>query len=213
MTLTEAIKITGGLSEPSKMPCYSYNLPARECKIGSKLREVPNSVCHTCYAFRGNYGFKTVQSALDRRLKNTRKTKWVEAMTFLINATNSNNYFRFFDSGDLQSARMLKNICKIAENLPHIKFWLPTKEYSLVFNFAKHNKIPDNLIIRLSAYMIDQPIPNAVREKAKKYGFVFSEVTRDLSKMTCPSKFQQNKCLTCRNCWDKTVETVTYKAH
>ena len=33
--------ITGGLSKPSKMPGYAYNLPATECKVGAKLAKVP----------------------------------------------------------------------------------------------------------------------------------------------------------------------------
>ena len=32
--------ITGGLSKPSKMPGYAYNLPATECKVGSKLLQL-----------------------------------------------------------------------------------------------------------------------------------------------------------------------------
>ena len=55
--------ITGGLSKPSKMPGYAYNLPATECKIGSKLVKVPGSVCHGCYALKGRYRFPNVKDA------------------------------------------------------------------------------------------------------------------------------------------------------
>ena len=41
MLKKEATKITGGLSAPGKMPEGSYNLPARACITGAKLREVP----------------------------------------------------------------------------------------------------------------------------------------------------------------------------
>ena len=37
--------ITGGLSKPSKMPGYAYNLPAIHCKTGSKLAQVPGTTC------------------------------------------------------------------------------------------------------------------------------------------------------------------------
>ena len=45
--------ITGGLSKPSKMPGYAYNLPAIHCKTGSKLAQVPGTTCHGCYALKG----------------------------------------------------------------------------------------------------------------------------------------------------------------
>ena len=52
MNKEERKKITGGLSSPSKMPGYSYNLPAIHCKTGSKLAQIPGTTCHGCYALR-----------------------------------------------------------------------------------------------------------------------------------------------------------------
>ena len=49
LTLKEAKEITGGLSVPSKMPGYSYGIPAQACKTGSKLVGVKGSVCEHCY--------------------------------------------------------------------------------------------------------------------------------------------------------------------
>ena len=37
MKTSEALKLVGGLSKPSKMPGWAYGLPAKECKTGSKL--------------------------------------------------------------------------------------------------------------------------------------------------------------------------------
>jgi hypothetical protein len=52
--------ITGGLSRPSKMPGYAYNLPAIHCKTGSKLAAIPGTTCHGCYALKGRYRFPNV---------------------------------------------------------------------------------------------------------------------------------------------------------
>ncbi len=41
-------EITGGLSQTTKMPESSFSIPAKHCKVGSKLREVKGSVCHEC---------------------------------------------------------------------------------------------------------------------------------------------------------------------
>jgi hypothetical protein len=37
MKVKELDNITGSLSKPSKMPGWSYGIPAKECKTGSKL--------------------------------------------------------------------------------------------------------------------------------------------------------------------------------
>ena len=69
MLKKEAKEITGGLSAPGKMPEGSYNLPASACQTGAKLREIPDTPCHKCYAFKGRYNFPNVKDALARRLK------------------------------------------------------------------------------------------------------------------------------------------------
>ena len=71
MNTTEALKLVGGLSKPSKMPGWAYGLPADECKTGGKLKLIPNSVCSGCYADKGCYVFPVVQAAQYRRLAAT----------------------------------------------------------------------------------------------------------------------------------------------
>ena len=84
MNLKEAKKITGGLSSPSKMPGYAYNLPAWECITGVKLQAVAGSVCAGCYAMKGRYRFPNVRDALSRRLEALTHPQWIEAMIVLI---------------------------------------------------------------------------------------------------------------------------------
>ena len=46
MTKAEAIRITGGLSVTTKMPCYSYGLPdGLQCPTGGKLMLKKGTVC------------------------------------------------------------------------------------------------------------------------------------------------------------------------
>ena len=85
-TTEKAWAIVGGLSKPGKMPGWSYGIPAKECKTGSKLREIENSVCYKCYALKGCYVFKVVQEAQYRRLASIRSPLWVGAMAHLINS-------------------------------------------------------------------------------------------------------------------------------
>ena len=67
MNLREAKELTGGgLGYPSKMPGTSYGISAHACITGAKLASVPGSVCHGCYALKGNYQYNSVQIAHKR---------------------------------------------------------------------------------------------------------------------------------------------------
>ena len=199
MLKKEARQITGGLSAPSKMPGPAYNLPATECKTGAKLVKVPDSVCEGCYALKGRYNFRNVRLALARRLASLKHPRWIEAMTVLI---KGEPYFRWHDSGDLQSVTHLANIMKVCKATPETSHWLPTREAGLmkVINPAA---IPTNLTIRFSSHMINQ-------KPVKFWPWTSTVSTGDF---TCPASKQGNQCGSCRNCWDRKVDNVSYPKH
>lgn len=209
-TIKQALAIIGGLSSPSKMPCHGWSIPAKHCKTGQKLRAIVNSICFFCYALKGRYPFPNVQEALQKRLDCfLNNPLWVEAMSFVIWRKEKSGFFRWFDSGDIQSLDMLEKIVQIAKNLPEITFWLPTREYGFVSQYvAKHGAFPENLTVRLSAFMVDGKPPV---ELAKRLGCVTSGVSAE--SYTCPAPKQGNKCLDCRACWMKSVPNVNYKIH
>jgi len=216
MTPSEAKLIVGtDLGEPRKMPGYAFGIPAQACITGAKLHDVPDSVCAKCYAWnRGNYAWKNVQAGLYRRLENLDHPRWVEAMVTLISWRDC-AYFRWHDSGDLQTAAHLNNIAEVARQLPRVKFWLPTREYAIVRAwFDLGNKRPKNLIIRLSAHMLNGPMPLAL---ARKYGVLVSGVhTKDNPKpfgKVCDAKDRGGECGPCRACWDLRVKAITYPKH
>ena len=115
MLIKEAKKITGGLSRATKMPEGSYNLPASMCQTGAKLRLIPGTPCHGCYAFKFRYNFKPVKKALARRLASLGHPQWVEAMITLV---KKKKHFRWHDSGDLQSVKHLINIFEVCNKTP-----------------------------------------------------------------------------------------------
>ena len=208
MTLLQALETINGFSKPSKMPCHSWSIPAKDCKTGSKLAKVEGSVCADCYAMSGFYRMGNVKSCLEKRLESLSNPKWENAMTIAISGSEGSGFFRWFDSGDIQSLAHLKQIAQIAKNLPSIQFWLPTKEYGIVTQYLKENELPENLTIRLSGFMVDGPAPIAL---ASRLGLVTSTVVSE--GFTCPASSQGNKCLSCRACWDKGVSNVAYKHH
>ena len=220
MLIKEALQNVGGLSNPSKMPCYGYSFPAETCNIGSKLRKVENSICSKCYAMKGNYVFPKVKSALYNRLETLKnKTLWIDSMVFLINTRNM-KHFRWHDSGDLQSTEHLKMIIEVCRKTEKTRHWLPTRETKIVSDVINENRdsifwddyksvIPENLTIRLSAMSFDKQAPE---KTASKYGLQVSGATK-LTDGTCPAWKQGGECKECRNCWNKSVFNVVYKAH
>ena len=127
MKVRDALKITGSLSKPSKMPGWAYGLPAKECKTGGKLQKVPGSVCFDCYALKGCYVFKVVQDAQYFRLKAIRNPLWTGAMATIINSKKS-KFFRWHDSGDVQDEDHPIKIFAVCKLTPTVKHWMPTRE-------------------------------------------------------------------------------------
>jgi len=209
MTPQEAWTIVGGLSKPSKMPCHGYSLPTKHCSVGSKLSDVPGSVCYKCYAERGNYLYSNVQNALDRRFQSLSDPRWIDAMTLCIKHNEGSGYFRWHDSGDLQGIWHLAMIVEVCNRTPDIKHWLPTREYSTVRQYRQEHQFPANLTVRLSAYMIDGPAPE---RQAGEMGVQTSTVVKT-GEATCPAPTQGNKCLACRKCWNSSITNIAYKYH
>ena len=198
MLKKEARLITGGLSAPSKMPGPAFNLPAQACITGAKLVKVPGSVCAGCYALKGRYRFPNVKEALSRRLASLTHPQWIPAMVVLIDNTP---WFRWHDSGDLQSVQHLINIFEVCKLTPQVEHWIPTREAKfLPLNF---DSIPKNLIIRLSGHKIDKPA-------AGFWPWTSTVVTEMKS---CPAKEQGNQCLDCRACWTRDVPNIAYGLH
>jgi hypothetical protein len=208
LTAKEASAICGSLSNPSKMPGHGYALPAQRCRLGSFLQQLPKAICHYCYALRGRYVFRKVQAAMERRFESLSNPLWVDAITTLIHRTGD-GYFRWHDSGDLQDIEHLRKIVQVCDNLPRVKFWLPTREYQTVEAYRRlGGRIPANLCIRLSAHLIDGKLPLG-------YGLPVSTVSSRKNRVPrahlCPAPKQNNQCGSCRSCWDPSVRIVSYE--
>jgi hypothetical protein len=147
-TVAEAIREVGGLSNPSKMPTRSWSIPASRCQVGSKLREVPGSACFDCYACKGAYCWRSTVAALARRWDRLQdalecpvsRARFVGAFTRIL---ANRDWWRWHDSGDVQSVDHLDILVDIAKGSPHCRFWLPTREYGIVAAWRKvHGEFP-----------------------------------------------------------------------
>lgn len=208
-TLKAAQDIAGSLGKPSKMPGYAYGISAELCKTGQQLAKIKGSVCSDCYACKANYKYPSVVKGHAKRLQHIGTDAWVQAMILMIDRTKD-TYFRWHDSGDLQSMQHLLAICAIAKNLPNVNFWLPTKEKGILSAFKRGGyDIPNNLTIRLSAAMVDSDKVN--KELTGNVSLV--QDNAQLQGYHCKAPEQNGKCVDCRACWDKSVDTVVYFKH
>ena len=211
-SIKDAEASVGGLSKPSKMPSFAWSISARRCQTGSKLVNVKGSVCEGCYALKNRYLFNNIQSALEKRynLWHDNRELWVDAMIYLMHNKQhivNTGHFRFFDSGDIQGVEMLNDINTVAWASPHIRFWLPTKEYKLIKNYDI--PVAPNLTIRVSAPMIDKSFDGYTHVST-----VYQKDKIGIAKgYVCPAPKQDNKCGSCRACWSDSISEVSYIAH
>ncbi len=238
LTIAATKRIVGSLSFPSKMPGTAFALPAKACHIGAKLAQKAGTVCSGCYALAGraNYQQPNAVKGAYRRLAGITHPLWVAAMVRLLSHThdhgpikidlglvgvrrqkkggsrhqwNEPGWHRWHDSGDLQSVEHLAKICEVARQTPNIKHWLPTLEAAMVQRYlANGGSVPDNLVIRISSPMIDQP----KKRDAFPISSVFS-VEPDPDAHVCPARHQEHRCGTCRACWSAAVSHVAYPVH
>jgi hypothetical protein len=119
-------------------------------------------------------------------------------------------WHRWHDSGDLQSVAHLEKICAVAVATPHIKHWLPTRELAIVKAFQKAGGIvPANLVIRVSATMVDGPATTAWPTTSR----VHTGKRAPAGSRGCVAPKQDGKCGDCRACWNPKVKSVSYHLH
>lgn len=207
--LTQALEYVGGLSSTGKMPCPSYGLSAHACITGSRLAKIEGSTCSDCYALKNFYGDwnKVLHQAHARRAETLYSPHWVAAMVFIIQRKKL-EYFRWHDSGDIQSFQHLLNIVTVAEKCPETKFWIPTREKKFIRQYLdSFGPFPKNLIVRVSATMVDSPASpefkttSTVHKDKKPIGF------------ECRSAYQDGECRDCRECWNPRRKNISYHAH
>jgi hypothetical protein len=210
----ETVSIT---NRNTKMVGSAFSSDSFACKVGSRLANIKGSVCESCYARRIQKMRPSVNQGWTRNYEKSidlianAPHKWIAACVFQINRfaiKTGENYHRWYDSGDLDSLDQLKAIIEVAKQTPNIKHWLPTRELAIVRSYK--GKVPSNLVIRLSAPMVDdKPVKGANTSTVHKTGQVHGWL--------CPAPTQGNSCgygdNACRACWSPKVKNVSYRKH
>ena len=201
---------TSILSQTSKMPCPSISLDAELCKTGSKLAKHEGTVCNSCYALKGNYRFKSVKKSMENRLKFMNSSEFIPKMVSLLDIYR---WFRWFDSGDIQSQKMGENIIAICELTPWCNHWIPSKEYKWWKDIKNNKDEPSNAIVRISTPSHNnKPIKNfkytstTFEYKNNNPGYTGFECAAHKNKKL----YGKYECGDCRACWNKDISNIAY---
>ncbi len=217
----EAESIVGGLSEPSKMPCWATSTSAYRCGVGSALAQIKGSTCEGCYARKGSYCWPNTKNAMERRYVALSDPRWVAAMAHHIMVKTFPKkpkvpvvpFFRWHDSGDVQSVSHLRNIVQVCQLTPTITHWLPTREYGIVRKYlAEYGAFPANLTVRVSAAMVGGSAPSDFPVTSE---VVATEAERDAvlarGGSICPAPTTKGECRDCRTCWSSQALVAYWK--
>lgn len=196
------------LSKPSKMPCFSWSLIARDTCPGSIENGKLVPACEGCYAVGGNYRYPNVKAPREHNKQDWQRDEWVSDM---VSALDNSRYFRWFDSGDCYSVKLAEKIKKVMELTPWVKHWMPTRMHK----FAKFKRVLgdmaslSNVVVRYSS----DSVTGETIEGDTTSTIVPSPDHATDGMTLCRAYDNEGKCGECRQCWDKSVSVIAYPAH
>lgn len=206
------------LSEPDKMPCPTFSLPARaSCPFAVFGC---NAICSDCYACKGRYTmsnvigprvarFAWVRSALKTE---SGRISFIGAVVNAIQETGT-EYFRGHDSGDFFSPLYVLLWIAICTMLPNVRFWFPTRAWQdgtgnlnrrMLRSLRTLAALP-NVVIRPSALYFGDAAPRV-------QGLSAGSTSNHAAALQCKAPGQEGYCADCRDCWKPDVE-VSYRHH
>jgi hypothetical protein len=182
----ETISFTS-LVSPTTHKTMLKTLPMYAARDGYAGEFVPDpivegNICEDCYSLKSNYANMNIQLYQIIRFawcaQAIHDGTFVDLMTAAITHYQKNvakrfqadifkkkqedpRYFRIHDSGDFFSKDYIKGWAEICRNLPHIRFWAPTRVWMLQRDaLVAAMQTAPNLAIRPSALRFDDPAPS-----------------------------------------------------
>jgi hypothetical protein len=206
------------LSEPQKMPCPTFSLPAGKSCPTAVYGD--NAICSDCYACKGRYVMPNVIAPRVARFAWVReslkskdgRSELVRQIIAAIAATDT-QYFRGHDSGDFFNPEYVRVWQQICAELPNVKFWFPTRAWQdgtgnlndrMLRELRTLASMP-NVVIRPSALYFGDAAPRVD-------GLSAGSTAGHADTIQCVAYSQNGNCGDCRTCWDSDVE-VSYRRH
>lgn len=195
------------LSKTSKLDgILSWSLQALETCPGSVNKDGSLvDACKGCYATTGNYNYPNVKAPRIENREDWQANDWVERM---VNALESQRYFRWFDSGDMYSIGLAEKILEVMQLTPWVKHWLPTR----MVKFDKFKGIVSKMQ-QLPNVMVRFSSDSVTGEHGPEHGSVIVSDPSQSKGFLCRAYENEGRCNGCRACYDKSVPLVSYPAH
>lgn len=201
--------MTIALSKTGKLDgILSWSLQALDTCPGSKNKDGSLvAACAGCYATTGNYNYPNVKKPRAHNREDWQRDSWVQDM---VQALDSQRYFRWFDSGDMYSIDLAEKILAVMKSTPWVKHWLPTR----MLKFAKFESVIQamqalpNVVVRFSS-------DSVTGEYDSRHGSTIVATANDApaNAFVCGAYERGGKCAGCRACYDKAVPLIAYVAH
>jgi len=166
------------------------------------------AACKGCYATTGNYRFANVKAPRLHNQTDWTRLDWCDDM---VQALDSDRYFRWFDSGDMYTLGLAEKMLEVMVRTPWVQHWLPTRmhkfpKFRQVFTAMQALK---NVALRFSSDSVTGQYTKGL------HGSVIVPAAEDVKRgMTlCEAYANDGKCSGCRACYDKKVKVIAYPAH
>tara|TARA_R110000765_G_scaffold392455_1_gene485619 strand:+ start:114 stop:533 length:420 start_codon:yes stop_codon:yes gene_type:complete len=126
----------------------------------------------------------------------------------MVKAIGDAPYFRWFDSGDIYSAKLADKILEVIKRTPNCKHWIPTRSHKVAKLKPAISRLKKerNASVRYSADKIGR------FNKAVHGSVVFAGEKPDNS-FLCEAYTRGGECGDCRACWDTNIKTIAYPTH
>jgi len=186
----------------------SWSLQALDTCPGSVENGKLVDACSGCYATTGNYRYPNVKAPRLENAVDWKRDAWVDDM---VSTLQNDRFFRWFDSGDMYAVELAEKIHAVMARTPWVKHWLPTR----MAKFPKFRKILDamknleNVSVRFSSDSVTGVYVKGLHGSV----IIPNDATMDESVSVCEAYKHAGKCSGCRNCWNKSIETIAYPAH
>jgi len=202
--------VTMKISVTSKLDgVRSWSLEALETCPGSLA--APGQLvdaCAGCYATDGNYRFANVKNSRAHNKKDWPRLAWTDDM---VAELQKDDYFRWFDSGDMYTLALAEKILEVMKRTPWVKHWLPTRMHK----FPKFRQVLTdmqalkNVSVRFSSDSVTGEYTKGL------HGSVIVPTPGDAKRgvKLCGAYDNNGQCGPCRACYDKRVKVIAYPAH
>jgi hypothetical protein len=198
------------LSRTSKLDgIMSWSLNALDTCPGSVSTDgglVP--ACQGCYATTGNYVFSNVRAPREHNKEDWQRDEWVDDMA---HALHGQEYFRWFDSGDMYALPLAYKIYMVMRSTPWCRHWLPTRmhKFKKFLSVIRSMEALDNVVVRRSSDAVDGSFTAGLHGST----IVPSKEAVPRGVKVCEAYEHGGKCSGCRACWVKSFPVVAYVAH